>query len=1170
MTNSVDAALKIAADLRKAERRVDRDPTDAQKSSGNYTKGHLKAHGLDITIENPKGSERSGIGGDGKRWSVKMPASYGYVKGTEGHDGDHVDVYLGPDHASQKVYVVDQIDADTGSFDEHKVMLSFKSKSDALDTYKRAFSDGKGADRIGSVTEMSVADFRNWLKSGNTKEPMRKGYAGGGGVGRWAVPMIAPQPKPETFTDKTKRLIFSPQPYADGGSTMPLIKSGSREAISKNIQTERKAGRKPDQAIAIALSVARRAKKRARGGEVDDMPSIPGVVVRDPTENVLEGDVLPPTKSAKFDPARYIAEHPAVADVLENRMARGRAIFAPVFDAAEAVVEPTLANITNAAFAVPAYLGKVGTALGALGAGYGVAGAKDAGLLDSFISPATAQQRKGAQQPTPTAPSQLPPDLARRWQDLTGKLQKDGWLPSAERKELEGYNDIVKSAIINANKSSTESTRAADDQKQEEFNRAVQHAENVRDAKLSAGKPKPFRDTEVGKLYDKMGVVAPGLIAAGMGGLSRVASGGGSALKNYVIPGAVGTGTGVAAANWPLAHELIFQPAGNPERTAYEAYARELPPTHPRKAEWMEYARGLDKDNPARAAAAKEFYDPVKLAERSGLGAVEGLLGGVAGAEAARIPGRAIDAAAGLPGRISRAYYEGQTGAEQAKAQALKVARDVQGLRQTAGRKGQLLDEVDQLEAGATPRLTGPSAVSGEVGQATAAEKLPMPMEGPALPSGSLPSPALENPRPLVVKKTAAGYHYPKGHDQAGQFVPHDIVHGKPKSTSEGPKTLQLDKPRDAVKKEPVPRAKTSATAEDNLTDPDRLTRGQKNGGVSRATGGSVEHALALANRYASGGEVSFEGLSPEQESAARELLQTNSTPARERMLKKDALTEPVISPIDFLGAPGMPGRMLFKGIGAAAAKNPHLEPIALMSGLGHAGVQSAGNAVIQGLGNPPVGADNLKDRWYDNLAYSVPGFLAGTLLMRGKAAGPWGDWRLGGGALGAMAGTAAAISNDPETGIDAFKRKHEAKKVDAENQQGGFYGKGYSTGGNVTTGAVVGHTGGRTDAKPVSVSAGSFVVPADVVSALGEGNSLAGCKNLDKMFGGHDRAHMATGGQAVPIKISDGEYVIPPAAVSKIGNGDMDMGHRSLDKFVLAVRKQHINQLKKLPPPAR
>ena len=86
--------------------------------------------------------------------------------------------------------------------------------------------------------------------------------------------------------------------------------------------------------------------------------------------------------------------------------------------------------------------------------------------------------------------------------------------------------------------------------------------------------------------------------------------------------------------------------------------------------------------------------------------------------------------------------------------------------------------------------------------------------------------------------------------------------------------------------------------------------------------------------------------------------------------------------------------------------------------------------------------------------------------------------------------------------------------------------------------GAIVGATGGRTDALPVDVPAGAFVLPADIVSALGEGNSLAGVKALDKMFG---KQSAKKGRRPIGIKISDGEYVSDPETVARLGHGNMD-----------------------------
>lgn len=158
--------------LAAAEKAVNTAPTEAQKEAGNYAKGHIKLHGLDIAIENPKGSERSGTGPDGTPWSVTLPAAYGYVKRTTGADGEQVDVYVGPNPKSSKVFVVDQKDADTGAFDEHKVLLAFDTQEQAIAAYNAAFSDGKGPARIGGVQEMNTLQFKAQLKAGKFDKPI--------------------------------------------------------------------------------------------------------------------------------------------------------------------------------------------------------------------------------------------------------------------------------------------------------------------------------------------------------------------------------------------------------------------------------------------------------------------------------------------------------------------------------------------------------------------------------------------------------------------------------------------------------------------------------------------------------------------------------------------------------------------------------------------------------------------------------------------------------------------------------------------------------------------------------------------------------------------------------------------------------------------------------------
>ena len=153
---------------------VDANPTEKQKMVGNYKKHHIRIHGLDVSIENPKGSFRSGSGSDGKPWRVRLPHHYGYIRGTMGSDGDHIDCYVGPNETSDKVFVVDQKDLKTGKFDEHKAMLGFKNREAAIGGYCNGFSDGKGCKRLMKITPMSVAEFKAWLDSGKTREPIGK------------------------------------------------------------------------------------------------------------------------------------------------------------------------------------------------------------------------------------------------------------------------------------------------------------------------------------------------------------------------------------------------------------------------------------------------------------------------------------------------------------------------------------------------------------------------------------------------------------------------------------------------------------------------------------------------------------------------------------------------------------------------------------------------------------------------------------------------------------------------------------------------------------------------------------------------------------------------------------------------------------------------------------
>lgn len=142
------------------------NPTEAQKEAGNYRKGHIKVDGYDIALENPKGSTRSGKDANGKEWSITMKHDYGYIRGTKGTDGDHIDVYLSDNPTAGNVYVVDQIDQQTGNFDEHKVMYGFDSMDEAVQAYRDQYEDGW---KVGNVTEVSREEFKKWVDSSTRK-----------------------------------------------------------------------------------------------------------------------------------------------------------------------------------------------------------------------------------------------------------------------------------------------------------------------------------------------------------------------------------------------------------------------------------------------------------------------------------------------------------------------------------------------------------------------------------------------------------------------------------------------------------------------------------------------------------------------------------------------------------------------------------------------------------------------------------------------------------------------------------------------------------------------------------------------------------------------------------------------------------------------------------------
>ena len=156
---------KFSLRLAEAKNNTDKNPSQAQKESGNYRKGHIRFGGYNYTIENPQGSYRSGVDENGKKWKQKMNNTYGYILGTKGKDGDHLDMFINDkadlDSWNGNVYVVDQVFPD-GTFDEHKVMYGFESEEDARKAYLSNYEQGWQG--LGNITGVSKEDFDRWLE----------------------------------------------------------------------------------------------------------------------------------------------------------------------------------------------------------------------------------------------------------------------------------------------------------------------------------------------------------------------------------------------------------------------------------------------------------------------------------------------------------------------------------------------------------------------------------------------------------------------------------------------------------------------------------------------------------------------------------------------------------------------------------------------------------------------------------------------------------------------------------------------------------------------------------------------------------------------------------------------------------------------------------------------
>ena len=174
-TENESGSGEVREKIAEERSKVNTNPSDAQKEAGNYRMGHVKIDGMDVTIENPKGSIRKGRDADGKEWQSEMHNDYGYIRSTKAVDNDHIDIFLSdvPEHGN--VYVIDQVDPKTGKFDESKVMYGFSSEQEARDAYLSNYE--KGWKGLGKITEVTKEEFKKWIDSSTRKTKPFSEYA---------------------------------------------------------------------------------------------------------------------------------------------------------------------------------------------------------------------------------------------------------------------------------------------------------------------------------------------------------------------------------------------------------------------------------------------------------------------------------------------------------------------------------------------------------------------------------------------------------------------------------------------------------------------------------------------------------------------------------------------------------------------------------------------------------------------------------------------------------------------------------------------------------------------------------------------------------------------------------------------------------------------------------
>lgn len=458
---------------------------------------------------------------------------------------------------------------------------------------------------------------------------------------------------------------------------------------------------------------------------------------------------------------RAIAAHRAWQETIGEPTARqlvseATGIPAAVRAGQNFLTDPSLANATDLGVRSALVAMRPIAAAKVLAAGTGLAAAGDLGL--NPLSRATAQSNS-----SPSADGLTDAQRARL-NELNNKISRGAWRSGAERRAIEdeakSLRDISARFQSDANAARIAAEQQAAAGNRAEYDRAVARAEAARDEELQ--RDKRFSDSSVGQIWEKTGVLTPFLGAVGLGALARAAHGGKAVgpLETAIA----GAGGGAVMANYPLIHNALFTEPDNPQRRAYEAYARELPETHPRKAEWAAYARGLPETNPVRTIARDDLYDLKKLAERSGIGALEGAAGYFTGGHVTQLPNALLQGLGAVPGAVRTGYHRSNAAANAARAEA--QAATVPALDQAPASRNA------RRPTAAPPPPAGPGAgaAAGPAPQLT-----DIPIRQPGTPP--LPAPAGDMTTP--VSRPRSAYGAPE-QAVARPFIADEVAAGKP------------------------------------------------------------------------------------------------------------------------------------------------------------------------------------------------------------------------------------------------------------------------------------------------------------------------------------------------------------------------------------------------------